>query len=257
MNCKSCENKISENNRYCSNCGSKIVHERISLKGTWEEFIGPFLSWDNNFWRTFIGLFTIPKDVLEAYINGARKKYFNPFSYLVLFATIAVLFYKFFPMGEIENITNGQFTSSAENQPSNPFDMKGFFDGMMNYYNFVFILMIPFMAITTYFTFYKKKNNFSEHLVFNAYIQTNLGYISLLMQLLFLNIIGINFTIYYFAYLVLAIIFSVHAFKKLYQLNAKQVIISVLKFWAILLILYIICIIIFSILFSLYMLISK
>ena len=209
MNCKSCHSEINENSSFCSSCGSKIVHDRISLKGTWEEFIGPFFSWDNNFWRTFLGLFTNPKDVLEAYINGARKKYFNPFSYLILFATIAVLFYKLFPMPDIESITKG-FPSGNQDQTANPIDMKSFFDGMMNYYNFVFILMIPFMAVTTYFTFFKKRNNFPEHLVFNAYIQTNLGYISIFLQVLFLNIIGLSFGSFYLAYIIIAIICSIY-----------------------------------------------
>lgn len=257
MNCKTCDKQLVDIDKFCSNCGAKIVHERISLKGTWEEFIGPFFSWDNNFWRTFFGLFTNPKDVLEAYINGARKKYFNPFSYLILFATIAVLFYKFFPMGDVESITNDYLLSATKNQPSNPIDMQRFFDGMMDYYNFVFILMIPFMAVTSYFTFFKQKNNFPEHLIFNAYIQTNLGYISIFLQILFLNIIGLSFKTYYIVYLIIAIIFSVYVFKKLYQLNIKKAIISIFKFWAILIILYILCIIIFSILFIIYTLLFK
>ncbi|NJM79441.1 MAG: DUF3667 domain-containing protein [Flavobacterium sp.] len=73
---------LSSNSNFCSNCGSKIVDDRLSLKGTWEEFIGPFFSWDNNFWRTFFDLFSKPKDVLEAYISGARKNIFNPFRIL-------------------------------------------------------------------------------------------------------------------------------------------------------------------------------
>ncbi len=95
MNCKTCNNPYENTAHYCSNCGAKIVDDRLSLKGTWEEFVGPFFSWDNNFWRTFFGLFKNPKDVLEAYISGARKKYFQPFSYIILYATIAVFFYKF------------------------------------------------------------------------------------------------------------------------------------------------------------------
>ncbi|WP_338378395.1 DUF3667 domain-containing protein [uncultured Flavobacterium sp.] len=260
MNCKSCSSEINENTRYCSNCGSKIVHDRLSLKGTWEEFIGPFFSWDNNFWRTFIGLFKNPKDVLEAYISGARKKYFNPFSYLILFATIAVLFYKFFPMGEIEQFSNGfnngyNSPDSSVNAPK--LDMKPFMESMMNYYNFVFILIIPFMAITTYFTFYKQKNNFPEHLVFNAYLHTNLGFFALFLQLLFLNIMGISFGIYYLTYTILAIIFSVNAFSKLYKLNTKQIIISIIKFWVLLLVLYLILLILGGALFFLYMILTR
>lgn len=261
MNCKSCLSEINENNRFCSNCGSKIVDDRLSIKGTWEEFIGPFLSWDNNFWRTFTGLFTDPKDVLEAYINGARKKYFQPFSYLILFATIAVIFYKIFPMGGIADFSEGFNQGINTNDPSAvnmpKMDMKGFMENMMNYYNFYYILMIPIISFITYLTFYKQKNNFSEHLVFNSYIQTNLGFISLILQVLFFNIIGLSFLYFYLGYLILSMLFSTYAFKKLYALSTKQALISVLKFWAILIPLYVVVSILGAIIAVIFMIATK
>ena len=158
MNCKTCNNPYNNTAKYCSNCGAKIVDDRLSLKGTWEEFVGPFFSWDNNFWRTFIGLFTNPKDVLEAYISGARKKYFQPFSYIILYATIAVFFYKFFPLDIIfdysEGFTKGyNSTNSTGNVPK--IDMKGFMETLMSYYNFFVLLLIPIYALTSYIIFNK------------------------------------------------------------------------------------------------------
>lgn len=260
MTCKSCLSEIIENNRFCANCGAKIVHERISLKGTWEEFIGPFFSWDNNFWKTFIQLFTNPKEVLEAYVNGARKKYFNPFSYLILFATLAVFFYKFFPMGDVmdfsDGFTKGVSTTNTSAKVPN-FDTKHFIENMMNYYNFYYIIMIPLLALVSYLTFLKQKNNFPEHLVYNAYLQTNLGYISLFLQVLFLNIIGFSFNQFYITYLIIAILFSIYAFKKLYALSFKQVLISIIKFWTILFVLCLILFVIGSILVITYVVLSK
>lgn len=261
MNCKSCLSEISKNNRFCPNCGSKIVDDRLSIKGTWEEFIGPFFSWDNNFWRTFIGLFKNPKDVLEAYINGARKKYFNPFSYLILFATIAVIFYKIFPMGGMADFSEGFNQGINANDPSAvtvpKMDMKAFMANMMNYYNFYYILMIPIISFITYLTFYKQKNNFPEHLVFNSYIQTNLGFISLILQVLFFNIIGLSFLYFYVGYTILSMIYATYAFKKLYVLNSKQAFISVLKFWAILIPLYVVVSILGAIIAVIFMIATK
>ncbi|MCK6607323.1 MAG: DUF3667 domain-containing protein [Flavobacterium sp.] len=260
MNCKTCNNPYENTAQYCSNCGAKIVDDRLSLKGTWEEFVGPFFSWDNNFWRTFIGLFTNPKDVLEAYISGARKKYFQPFSYIILYATIAVFFYKFFPLDIIfdysEGFTKGyNSTNSSGNVPK--IDMKGFMETLMSYYNFFVLLLIPIYALTSYIIFNKRGHNFFEHLVFNSYLQTNLGFISLVLQVVLVNIIGMSFGTYSILFLLLFILFTLYAFKKLYEQNIKQSLISGVKYLLLFAALYLVIIIAFSIFFGIIYIITS
>jgi len=252
MNCKTCDFKLDNNAQYCSSCGAKIVHDRLSLKGTWEEFVGPFFSWDNNFWRTFFGLFKNPKDVLEAYITGARKKYFQPFSYIILYATIAVFFYKFFPMDIIfdysEGFTKGyNSTNSSGNVPK--IDMKGFMETLMSYYNFFVLLLIPIYALTSYIIFNKRGHNFFEHLVFNSYLQSNLGFISLVLQVILVNMLGMSFGTYSILFLFLFILFTLYAFKELYNQNLKQSIASGIKYLLLFFGLYFGIIIAFSLLF--------
>lgn len=253
MNCKTCDFQLESTSNYCANCGSKIVHERLSLWGTWEEFVGPFFSWDNNFWRTFFGLFKNPKDVLEAYISGARKKYFQPFSYIILYATIAVFFYKFFPLEIItdysESFSKGLNTTNTEVKTPK-IDMKAYVETLMSYYNFFVLLLIPIYALTSYVIFYKRGHNFFEHLVFNSYLQTNLGFISLILQVLLVNFIGMTFGTYSILFLSLFIVFTLYAFKKLYHQTLKQSIISGIKYLLMFLGLYLVIIIVFSIIFG-------
>lgn len=253
MNCKTCNNPYKKTAQYCSNCGAKIVDDRLSLKGTWEEFVGPFFSWDNNFWRTFFGLFKNPKDVLEAYISGARKKYFQPFSYIILYATIAVFFYKFFPMEIIMNYSEG-FTKdySSTNPSSNvpKINMKSYMETLMSYYNFFVLLLIPVYALTSYIIFNKRDHNFFEHLVFNSYLQTNLGFISLVLQVILVNMLGMSFGIYSILFLFSFILFTLYAFKELYNQNLKQSIISGIKYLLLFFGLYLGIIMVFSLLFG-------
>jgi hypothetical protein len=252
MNCKTCNFQLDDNAKFCSNCGAKIVDDRLSLKGTWEEFIGPFFSWDNNFWRTFFGLFKNPKDVLEAYISGARKKYFQPFSYIILYATIAVFFYKFFPMEIImdysEGFTKGyNSTNPSSNVPK--IDMKSYMETLMSYYNFFVLLLIPIYALTSYIIFNKRGHNFFEHLVFNSYLQTNLGFISLVLQVILVNMLGMSFGTYSMLFLFLFIFFTLYAFKELYNQNLKQSIASGIKYLLLFFGLYIAIMIGFSFIF--------
>lgn len=255
MYCKTCENLLEDQDKYCSNCGAKIVDDRLSLKGTWEEFVGPFFSWDNNFWRTFFDLFSKPKDVLEAYISGARKKYFQPFSYIILYATIAVFFYKFFPMEIIdysESFTKG-YNSTNTSGKASQFDINGFMksyiESLMSYYNFFVLMLIPIYALTSYIIFNKRGHNFFEHLVFNSYLQTNLGFISLVLQVILVNMLGMSFGIYSLVFLFLFILFTLYAFKELYNQNLKQSIASGIKYLLLFFGLYIGIIVAFSFLF--------
>lgn len=253
MNCKTCDYSIDPNASYCSNCGAKIVDERLSLKGTWEEFIGPFFSWDNNFWRTFFGMFKNPKDVLEAYISGARKKYFHPFSYIILYATVAVFFYKFFPMEYImeysEDFSKGYNSNNVSgNVPK--FDPKPMMESLMGYYNFLVLLLLPVYALTSYIIYYKKGHNFFEHLVFNSYIQTNLGFLSLVLQVVLVSILGMTFKTYTSLFMLIFVLYTIFLLKKLYNQNLKQTIFSGIKYILLFIALYGGIIIVFSILFG-------
>ena len=260
MNCKTCDYSIDAVAKYCPNCGAKIVDERLSLKGTWEEFIGPFFSWDNNFWRTFFGMFKNPKDVLEAYISGARKKYFHPFSYIVLYATIAVFFYKFFPMESIMEFSDG--FSKGLNTTKSPkddlkIDMKSLMESLIGYYNFLVLSLIPIYSLTSYLVYYKKGHNFFEHLVFNSYLQTNLGFTSLLLQVILVNYFGVAFQTYSLLFLVIFIVFTLYALKKLYNQNLKQTVISGILYIPLFFGLYMAVLFIITILFVIGILLTK
>lgn len=262
MKCKTCDFQLEHEAKYCSNCGSKIVDERLSWKGTWEEFIGPFFNWENNFWRTFFGLFKNPKDVLEAYITGARKKYFQPFSYIILYATIAVFFYKFFPMDIViessDAFAEGFNSYKPKDKPIKvpEFDMKSYMETFMSYYNFIILSLIPVYALTSYIIYAKRGHNFFEHLVFNSYLQANFGYCSLFLQLIFINIIGLPFMQFSYFLFIFFFVFAIYAFKKLYKQNIKQSLFSALKYILLFIVLYMVVIILAAIIFGLIMLYS-
>ncbi|MCL5247107.1 DUF3667 domain-containing protein [Cellulophaga sp. 20_2_10] len=245
MNCKTCNTKLNNNNNYCSNCGAKIVLGRISLKGAWQEFIGPFFSWDNNFWKTFLNLFTNPKDVLEAYISGARKKYFQPFSYLVVYATIALIINKIFPSVDATDFSDGfKYGTGDSNSKKVLENFNLIYQFYTNYYNLIIISSIPTYSLLTYLTFKKRDHNYSEHLVFNAYIQANLGYALIVMQLIFFNLLELSKGLISSAFILTSAIYALYVFIKLYQLTLKQTLYAFFRYVAYIILAFIILIII-------------
>ncbi len=138
-------------------------------------------------------------------------------------------------------------TNPSSNVPK--IDMKGYTETLMSYYNFFVLLLIPIFALTSYIIFIKKGHNFFEHLVFNSYLQSNLGFISLVLQVILVNVLHVSFTTYSSIYLLLFIIFTLYAFKKLYNQNFKQSVASGIKYLLLFFGLYIAIMIGFSFIF--------
>lgn len=211
MNCKSCGATLPEASNYCPTCSAKVVTTRLSLKGTWTEFIGPFFNWDNFFWLTFRDLFIRPEEVLTAYVSGARRKYFQPFSYMIIYGTFTVLFYKIFPMD-----WKDMNTASTENPD---FDASAFTETYISNYNLFLLLTIPVFAFMGWIIFRKFKDNFAEHLVFNAYIQAQVGYLALFTQLILYNALNLNLELFFTVSTLLSFGYGAFVFARLYRLT--------------------------------------
>ena len=228
MNCKSCEATLPEESKYCPTCSAKVVHNRLSLEGTWTEFIGPFFNWDNFFWLTFRDLFVRPEQVLTAYISGARRKYFQPFSYMIIYGTFTVLFYKVLPM-DFEDMN----TASTETPG---FDAISFTETYTANYNLFLILTIPVFALMGWVIFRKFKDNFAEHLVYNAYIQAQVGYIALFTQLILYNGLNLNMEVFFTVSTLLSFVYGAYVFARLYRLTLGKTLVYTFVFIGVLLV---------------------
>jgi hypothetical protein len=216
---------------FCSHCGGKVVDGKLTLKGTWQEFVGPFFSWDNNFWKTQRDLLLKPEAVLNAYISGARQKYFKPFPYILLYATIALLAYKLFPFSEmvdLEGMTESMSSTVEAKAIQLQFydDLDRFYKG---YYNLATLLFVPLFAVVTFLSFRKRGNNFSEHLVFQCYVQGFGGFVTVTTQLLFFNLLGFDSVYYLYFGSVFLYVYLLYVLYRLYRLTIKSFLLALLR----------------------------
>jgi len=227
MNCKSCDFLLNETAKYCTNCGSKIVNKRLSLKGTWAEFIGPFFNWENTFFKTIHHLITKPKLVLEAYISGARKKYYQPFAFLILYGSVGYLVNKLFPFIQTEDVA-----CLFED-----FDPKAF-SFSTDYFSLITIVNIPILALSSYLALKKYGNNYSEHMVFQCYITSFYGFMIIILQLLLVNLLKMNSLIFFFSSIfVVPFVYANYVFIEKYNLTFKSTVFVNLKYFGLILLL--------------------
>ncbi|MCS6832815.1 MAG: DUF3667 domain-containing protein [Flammeovirgaceae bacterium] len=94
--CKNCGTTLQGN--FCHHCGQKSYTPRITLGYLFKDLIALITDIDKGFWHTFIYLFIHPSRVIQEYIEGKRKKYYNPFRYLFLIsaAILAIFTYSDF-----------------------------------------------------------------------------------------------------------------------------------------------------------------
>ena len=207
MDCKNCHNSLKDTQKFCDECGAKVIFNRLKPKVIAEQINEEFLSIDNRLLKTLIHLFTKPNEVINGFINGTRKKYIGVIQYFAIGLTllgIQVFFmtnifndpdlYKF---GLLEEM------AKAPGQENNPFfneDLNNA-DNFNSFQSLYYTLSIPLSALSTWISYWVlgiRRFNFTEHLVINLYYGAQVVIISAVIYILFLGL-GFNyFTTSYF-----------------------------------------------------------
>lgn len=178
--CKNCGAPLAGN--FCQNCGQSTHIHKITVKHLLHEFFHALTHADKGFLFLMKELITRPGYVAQEYLEGKRKKYFNPLSFLVIAAAIwSLIVLKtgyFESMGSME--TRGAYRL--------PKEISWYFSESMRIilaYGKIIILVItaPLLAFLSWIFFRKQKNTYAENLVLNAFLS---GQINLVMVIIFI-----------------------------------------------------------------------
>lgn len=179
--CKNCGSGLS--GKYCSNCSQKADTHRFTFRHFIHEFVHTFTHVDKGILFLIKEMFLRPGIVTREYLEGKRKKYFNPFQYLVL--GIAVSFFLTVKLGVIgyRSVSPDVLAALSHQQ----LFFLQFNNFIYTYFNIIIFSGIPLMAFFSWIFYRKSGYNFTENLVFQTFIgaQRNLIYI-LLMPFLYI-----------------------------------------------------------------------
>ncbi len=163
MTCKNCEVNLRTDYYYCPNCGGKVIRNRITLKNLWVDVLDRYFNLDNTFVNTFVHLFTKPEIVIEGYLQGLRRKYLNPISYLGIAMTLSGIIV-FLMTKSIDFMAFDMY----DNESQTVFQKK-ILSYTLDYQALLFIVYIPLMAIAGWLCFDVKKYNFAERNIIFMY----------------------------------------------------------------------------------------
>lgn len=143
---------------YCSNCGSHLKKNRISMPQLLSSIVDFFSNFEDKYISTFVSLTHRPVSFINHYLNGVRDKYYIPFKYFFLNLSINFFIYTYFNISTINE-------NAFETEASQLLQLKSeaAFDTIINNYgNFFSLLIIPLYVLATSLLFRKSTYNMAE-----------------------------------------------------------------------------------------------
>lgn len=219
MNCKNCDNALRTDHSFCPNCGAKIIRNRLTLKNLWYDITERYFNLDNTFLKTFWHLFTKPQVVIGGYIEGIRKKYLNPISYLAIALTLSGI--TLFVMRK--KFKNGiDFSQFAGGQNMNNEVGEKIMTSTMDFSSFIFLLYIPVFALAGWVAFNQKNYNISEHAVIALYSLAQYSIVTFPISILVLLINPQSYLSLTWPLMLFMIFFAVYVVNRINKLKTSQ-----------------------------------
>lgn len=154
-NCLNCGSVLESSQRFCPQCGQNADTHRLNFKHIWHDLIHAFTHADKGIFSLMWQLVYRPGFVAREYVDGKRKKYFNPFTFIILVVGFA----------SVILISSG-FSSFAGDSRVPPNPISKFLN---KHINLIIFLNIPLLAMFNRILFRRGNTNYSENLVLAAY----------------------------------------------------------------------------------------
>lgn len=209
MNCKNCD-AVFEGN-FCPNCGQKSDTHRITFGHFLHEFFHAFTHTDKGILLLMRSLIARPGHVAREYLDGKRKKYFNPLSFLVIISSVYA--YVAYKTGYFEVITRQQ---GPARHPVHAEVMQI----MLNNGKTINLFLMPvLMSLFSTLFFWRSKTNLTENFVLNSFVMgqiyTSMILIFMPAFLLFPESIRLNNQIFH----ALMLVYLVVAYRQFFKNN--------------------------------------
>ena len=154
--CLNCSFDFKAGEKFCTNCGQKTETHRLNVTHIGHDILHAVTHADKGILHLIKELAFNPGLVAKEYVQGKRKKYFNPFSFLFLVVGIASIFLSM--SGFVDFGANAKV-------PANPIS-----NFLNKHINLIILLNVPFLSFFSWLLFKKNKNNYAEHLVLAAFV---------------------------------------------------------------------------------------
>jgi hypothetical protein len=166
--CLNCGTALMPNQQFCPNCGQKASIPRITTKSLLRDFFQTIFYAEKGIFSLLKGLATRPGKVVTEYVEGKRKKYFNPFTFLALCVTFMVLMNSWLKPYDAMSLPDQQVLARIPDDKTKSTYLltvkriakaQNFFNKNMN---FGTLITAPFFAVFLWLFFRHSNRNMAE-----------------------------------------------------------------------------------------------
>lgn len=166
-NCLNCNQTLQEHQKFCDQCGQKVDTHRLTVGHIFHDFFHAVTHTDKSIINLLKGLATHPGKVAAEYVEGKRKKYFAPSTFLLLCLSVMVFVnnvVKPFPELKPDPKIVAQLPTkkirdnyiSSINRTNNATKL------VSKNTNLVYMMAIPFYAFVVWLFYRRRGRNFAE-----------------------------------------------------------------------------------------------
>jgi hypothetical protein len=222
MICANCNSTVDT--AFCSACGQKSEVHRITATHLAHEGFHSVTHADKGFLLLVKELISRPGFIAKEFIEGRRKRYFNPLSFLVI--SSALLAYLGSITGYMDKLT-GASGGRAGGRISA--EWQEVFQIAANSGKWLTLLfMAPLFALLSWVFFLRKKYNYAEHFVLHAFIFGEAAILRMVVFIpLFLIVPQYTTVLNMVAYELIYLIFLTVAYKQFFQQHLALTIVKV------------------------------
>jgi hypothetical protein len=150
--CRNCDADVTLGQVYCGICGQKYTTGRLTLREIGHDLLHAVTHVDRSALSLVLMLLVRPGTVALNYVQGKRKRYFGPFSFLVIVVAVA---------SAVVALTGFHIVSSNS--------ANVVVDFLQGHLNLLILADVPLLAAFSRLFDVRGSFNFAEHLVLAAY----------------------------------------------------------------------------------------
>lgn len=165
--CKNCGEKIEK--KYCTHCGQKVAPKRIDIKALVHDIPHAIFHVDSGFFYNVKQLFLRPGFAIKDYLEGRRKAFFHPVTYLAILMVFNLFAVKitnlhYYDEQELAYMTAKEIEFIKEYDATQWWFLE---------HNYLYMLIAIPVSTTFYYFFFrlhKHRYNFAENAIITMFI---------------------------------------------------------------------------------------
>lgn len=232
--CLNCNEDLNPAQKFCSSCGQKANIYRLTTKEIFHQALHAITHADKGLFSVIKDLAIKPGIVAKEYIEGKRKKYFNPYSLLVIVTGIVLVISSNFQIFgySVNKVSPKDTVYSNSNAPTRNSDIMvnrakegylrrsaQFTSFVNNHSNVVLFISTPFLSFFLWLFYRKRKMFYAEHLTSMAFFNSfMLMYTALIFApLIYFTRNSVGYGVYIVPMLLSHVIYLAFAHKQLFD----------------------------------------